>query len=358
MSFGTTPDTLAYQLIFMLAVLPLGIVLLALGGLLRRLLPIDSTPLAILVTGLPLVGVVVGGSLYLDQVGVVRPAQVVTKTETIRFREEGDWWHDYAVQVTYTTPDGTAPSARFSTTAAVFDALQEGDSTAVRTISVNGWFDLARLADQSTWTWIPWRWVGIGGAVFLLLWVGWQFLQNKTGCALLVAVALVIFVTPFVFKFLEWQRSSDLSPLPLRASGVVTQMERVTEIDPIPGNSSGGDEWETQIEAVQPYDIVVVRYTPQGYTDPVLGVDAIDVDSQPVALDKPVELAYASSDPRTVRLLQGTRSHHWKNPVEWLKQQALAGLVVLAFLGGITWLGRWWQRLVASRAGAVKSRVR
>jgi hypothetical protein len=99
---------------------------------------------------------------------------------------------------------------------------------------------------------------------------------------------------------------------------------------------------------------VVVRYTPPGHTEPVLGVDAIDVDSQPVVLDKAVEIAYAPADPRAVRLLQGTRSHHWKNPVEWLKQQTLAGLVVLAFLGGITWLGRWWQRVMAARAEGVK----
>jgi hypothetical protein len=50
------------------------------------------------------------------------------------------------------------------------------------------------------------------------------------------------------------------------------QIERVTEIDPLPSDESDGSEWETNIEAVQPYDIVVVRYTPQGYEEPILGV--------------------------------------------------------------------------------------
>lgn len=349
MSFGSTSDTLVYEIIAMLVALPVCLVLLGVGGLLRRLLGIQSTLLGLFVTALPLVGVIVGTSLYLDRTGVVVPAQVLKKSETIAYRKEGDWRHHYQVQLQYTTTDGAAPAARFSTTAALFDALHEGGQTAVRTVSINGWFNLVRLADQSTWTWIPWRWVAIGLAVLLLLWLGWQYLQNKIGCALLLLVALLIFVTPFVFKFMAWRNSQDLSLTPLRATGIITAVERVTKIDPLPGDSGDGDEWETEIEAVQPYDIVVVRYTPRGYAEPVLGVDAIDVGGPLLTPAMPIAIAYAATDARAVRIVQGAHSHHWKNPVEWLKQQALAGLLILALLGGLHWLGRWWQRLLDKR---------
>ena len=343
MSLGVTPETTVYIIIAMLVALPVCLLLLGIGALLRRLLGIHSTLAGLFVIALPLVGTIVGASLYLDQAGVIAPAQVLKKSETIQFRDEGDWRHHYAVQVQYTAPDGTAPAATFNTTAAIFDALSEGGNTTVRTVSINGWFNLVRLADQSTWTWIPWNWLGIGLGVILLGWLGWRFFQNRTGCALLILVALVIFVTPFVWKFIEWQNSQNPDLMPLRATGVITQVERVTEIDPMPGEGDGG-EWETKIEAAQPYDIVVVRYTPPGYAEPILGVDAVNVGSQAVSPEMPVEIAYAAANPRSVRLLQGTRSHHWQNPMAWLKEQAMAALLILIILGAVWWVERWWQR--------------
>ena len=343
MSLGVPPETTVYIIIAMLVALPVCLLLLGIGALLRRLLGIHSTLAGLFVIALPLVGTIVGASLYLDQAGVIAPAQVLKKSETIQFRDEGDWRHHYAVQVQYTAPDGTAPAATFNTTAAIFDALSEGGNTTVRTVSINGWFNLVRLADQSTWTWIPWNWLGIGLGVILLGWLGWRFFQNKAGCALLILVALVIFVTPFVWKFIEWQNSQNPDLMPLRATGVITQVERVTEIDPMPGEGDGG-EWETKIEAAQPYDIVVVRYTPPGYAEPILGVDAIDAGNQVITPEMAVEIAYATTNPRAVRLLQGTRSHHWQNPLAWLQEQALAALLILIILGTVWALERWWQR--------------
>lgn len=353
MSLGVTPDNVVPVIIAMLATLPVCLLLLGVGGLLRRLLGIQSTIPGLFVIALPLVGTIVGASLYLDQTGVIAPAQVLKKTETIQFRKEGDWRHHYGVQVQYTAPDGTAPAASFNTTAAVFDALHEGGKTAVRTVSINGWFNLVRLADQSTWTWLPWNWLAIGLGVIFLGWLGWRYFQNKTGCALLILVALVIFVTPFVWKYIEWRNSENPNLMPLRATGVITQVEHVTEIDPMPGKDSG-DEWETKIEAAQPYDIVVVRYTPRGYEEPILGVDAIDVGSQVVSPTMPVEIAYASTDPRSVRLLQGARSHHWKNPAAWLKEQAFDILLILLILGAVWAIERWGQRLLRTMSYTIK----
>lgn len=353
MSFGSTPDTLLYEMIAVLVALPACLLLLVVGNLLRRLIGVQSPVLGLFVTALPLAGAIVGTSLYLDNAGVVASAEVLKKTESIDYRKEGDWRHHYQVQVQYTMPDGTTPAATFSTTAAVFDALHEGSKTAVRTVSINGWFNLARLADQSTWSWLPWNWLAPGLAVLLLGWVGWQFFRNKVGCAMLILVALVIFVTPFVFKLIDWQNSENPNRTPLRATGVVTAVHRVTEIDPMPGDHKDGSEWETKIEAVQPYDIVVARYTPVGHEDPVLGVDAIDVGSQVITPAMSIDLAYAATDPRAVRIVHGAHSHHWKNPVEWLKQQALAVFMILAFLAVLNGLGRSLKHFLRQRTSAV-----
>lgn len=353
MSFGTTSDTLMYELVALLVALPACLLLLAVGNLLRRLLRVQSVLLGFVVVALPLVGVIVGTSLYLDDVGVVVPAQVIKKTETIHYRKEGDWRHRYQLQVQYVTADGAAPAATFNTTEALFDRFQEGSKTAIRTVSIHGWFNLARLADQSTLTWIPWGWIAIGLAVIGMGWVGWQFFRNKVGCALLILVAVVLFITPFIFKFIDWQNSENPNRTPLRATGVVTEVRRVTKIDPLPDDGHSSREWDTDIEAVQPYDIVVIRYTPVGHEEPVLGVDAIDVGGPVISPTMPIELAYAATDPRAVRIIHGTHSHHWKNPVEWLKQQAVEGLIILAFLGAINGIGRWIQRFLRQRASTV-----
>ena len=174
---------------------------------------------------------------------------------------------------------------------------------------------------------------------------------------LLVILLLLLATLPFVNKYNDWRAANDPSRTPLHASGVIQEVEEVTTIDPMPGDGSGNEEWDTSIEVAQRYAIVVVRYTPQGYREAILGVDAVDLrdDSQPLLVDSSVEINYAANDPRTVRLPNRTREHHLRNPLEWIKQQLFAlGLgAALILLAG--WIGNRWQRFLAQR---IDERVR
>jgi hypothetical protein len=350
MSLGTNPENFANLFLLFLAALPAALLLVWFGMLVQRLLRIESGVFSITFLALLFIGPFLGASLYLDTVGTVVKAQVLTRTEQIHYREEGDWQHEYHITVQYTIADQPPLTASFNPSPTTFDTLHKGDTIDVRAVTIGGWFNYMRLANQTTFTWLPWRWIGIGLAVISVGWLLWQ-LSKRTwwGWVLTGLILLALIVSPVVGKMLDWQRSQDLSLTPLRIIGTVQAVQRVTWLDPLPSRSSSGDEWDTGIDVPQPYDIVVVRFTPQGHDQPVLGVDVVDADRPVVKVDTSVELAYAQSDPRTVRLPSAQRSHYWKNPISWFGTQLGALAVIALLFGGFVWLVNRGQKWLSAR---------
>ncbi len=348
MSLGTNPENFAIVFLLMLAVLPAFFLVIWIGGLLLRLLRIQNGFVSIGLFVLALLGPLLGASLYLDTVGTVVQAHVQSRTERIQYRKEGDWSHNFSVSVQYTLPTALPAFATLSPNAALFDEIHEGRSVAVRAVDVNHWFSFVRLANQSTLTWVRWDWLGIGLAVLIAGWLLWRLSdRTKWGCLLTLAIIFMLSTLPVFFKLREWQRSQDLSLTPLHAPGVVQEVKRVTWLDPLP--SSHGGEWETGFDVPQPYDIVVVRYTPQGHELPVLGLDVVDAGSPVVKPEMPVEIAYAADDTRTVRFLQANRSHFWKNPLGWFRAQLFDLALIVAILVGVSWFGDWIKRWLKAR---------
>ena len=191
MTFGSTPDSLFYEILFGLGALAAVGVAILLGRLIQTVFRIKLglfTPIFALVVVL---GSVLGLSLYLDTTGQVAEATISKKEETIHFREEGDWTHDYAVWASYQAVDGSNPGAFFNTTETVFDALHQDGRAQVRAVSINGWFDLVRFADQSTWSWLPWPWLALGLGILLLGFLGWKSLNSGLGC-----LGMIVLLTP------------------------------------------------------------------------------------------------------------------------------------------------------------------
>ncbi len=348
MSIGQTAENIPILILLALAYIPTLFLLIALGALIRSLLRIQSAYFGLGFIVLLLFGPLIGASLYLDTVGKVVPAQVVKREESIDYREQGDWQHKFSFAIQYSTGNQPEVIATFSADAATFDRLHEGEIISVRTVNVGRWLNLVRLANQTTLTWLPWEWISIGLGVILLGIGLWRLSKVRFGYGMIVIVLLALAVWPLLTQLGKGQRSEDLSLTPLRATGTIQVVERVNEIDPLPSyGSADSNSWETRINALQPYDIVSVRFTPQGYKQSVLGVDAVDANSVVVQLDAPVEVAYALTEPRTVRLLSGTRSHYWKNPFEWVKQQILSLLLIALLILAFSWLGnkarKWWQ---------------
>lgn len=347
MSFGSSPDTVGPIIVFGLGLLLSFPIVALVVRLLQWVLRIKSGWFTLIFIVLIYVGGLIGTSLYLDTAGTPVTAKVTGKDEVISYRREGDWQEEFRIQVSYPGSNGADTMSNFRTDERYFDSLHQGQQVTVRRLSINGWFDVARFADQSTWTWIPWKWIGIGTSVLLLGWLGWKALQNRIGCLLLSVLLLILFCVPFVLKYVEWRNSEDSSRTPLQTTGTVEEVHQVTEIDPLPGDHGDGD-WETKINVAQLYDIVVVRYTPQGYEEAILGVDAVDVETTGLKTGDQVELSYAADQPRSVRLANQTRLHYVRNPLEWLKQQVFAITLIVLLLLGVNAIGnnlhRWLNK--------------
>lgn len=339
MSFGSTPDSVVILFLLAFAAIPAFFVLVLVGRLLRWLLRIKNPDFAVYFTIGALVIAVLGSSLYLDLYGEVVEGSVTKKVEEIEYREEGDWRHKFSLTVEYTLPGQNTATAVLSPPVDLFDGVTEGGTVSLRVLNFGEWPSLVRPASQSTLTWLPWRWIGGIAALVVALVALWKVSTTRIGCLPGVFFVCALATIPFINKWWEWQRSMDESLTPLRASTRIESVQRVTWLDPLPGESNNGENWETGFTIPQPYDIVTVRYQPEGYPDWVLGVDAVDAGQSAVHPGMPVIVAYSPDDPRQVRLLDASRLHHWVNPLGWVQDQMVNLAISLGLMIAASWVG-------------------
>jgi hypothetical protein len=354
MSVGQTPENIAILFLLAFAAVPAFFVMVLLGRLLQWIFRIRSSAFAPLFTVIAVVGAVLGASLYLDLRGETLTGSVVAKNEEIEYREEGDWRFQRRLTVQYTLPGQSPATATLSPPVAQFDALVVGDEIALRVLNLGEWPSLVRLADQSTLTWLPWPWIGGALGVILVGIVLWKLSNTRVGCLPGVLFVCLLATVPFVQKYREWQQSLDPSLTPLRVSTTVEAVQRVTWLDPLPGEGNDGDEWETGFTVPQPYDIVTVRFRPEGYVDLVLGVDAVDAGKPAVRPGQPVIVEYGLDDPRRVRLLDASRMHYWTNPLGWVQDQIVNLTLAFVLSLALSWVGtrlrQWWTRRIEQAA--------
>lgn len=348
MSIGHTPDSVVILILLVFAAIPAFFVLGLVGRLLRWLLRVKNPDFAFYFTIGAIIVAVLGSSLYLDLYGEVVPGSVVKKAEEIEYREEGDWRHKLTLTVEYTLAGQGVATAVLSPPVDLFDAVIEGETVPLRVLNFGEWPSLVRPASQSTLTWLPWRWIGGILALILALVALWKVSNTRIGCLPGVFFVCALATIPFINKWWEWQRSMDASLTPLRASTRIESVQRVTWLDPLPGESNNGESWETGFTVPQPYDVVTVRYQPEGYPDWVLGVDAVDAGEPAVQPGIAVIVAYSAGDPRQVRLLDASRLHHWVNPLGWVQDQMVNLAISLGLMVAASWAGdrlkAWWRQ--------------
>ncbi|MCC6629982.1 MAG: hypothetical protein IT340_21605 [Chloroflexi bacterium] len=277
--------------------------------------------------------VLIAGSLYLDQAGVVVPAQVQSKEERIssaRGRAPDNWWtRQLTLTVAFTTVDGRPTTTQLFTDEEGFDALRPGAAVQVRYLPELR--VIARPADQSTLSLVPWSWlptIGLALASIALIWLMIRRRAPKPLTAIAVGVGIFGLLT---WLFPPWE-PEPTGPLQT-ATAEVRNVRSITR-----SVFSGRTRWD----APQPWELVELTFVPAGRDQPVVAVDGVDRGSVAgLTAGARLSVTYPAAAPRSARLVGAARTYRWQ---EWL---GLAETVLLigAVLGGLWLLGKLWGRL-------------
>lgn len=310
------------------------------GWLSRRVgLPGWASGLATLATPIALVLAV---SVYLDQAGQVGAGQIVAKDERIGVSTTwtrgtpGWWWRHLWATVVFTTNDGPITTLLLVDEER-FDGLRPGASVQLRYLPQAPF--IARLADQSTLSLVPWPWLLRAGLIFGSLFVIWLLFQRRapwsiTGPAIAAAILVNLLQTypPF------WE-AEPTGPLQTALAEVRATHSITIALLPQRGSS----------DASQPWEIVELTFVPQGLDQPVVAIDGVDAGSVPgLAVGARLPVRYSAETPRAARLVQAARSYRWREWQDLIETTLVAAIVIGGFLA-FGRLASWtWRRLLTS----------
>jgi hypothetical protein len=311
------------------------------GWLCRRSsVPAGWTALAQVLTP---VALTYAASLYLDVAGQVVQARVGSTEERIAHHNSGhstpgSWSRSFWATAEFETPEGPR-MAPLWIDEATYDALEAGAPIAVRHLP---WLPfIARPADQSTRSFVPWRWLAVGGFLLGIILLLRPVLRRLPAAMKALAILTALIVTVFWLVYpTPWVR-------PLASPVLTTDAEVIRvreETRSFTSNRSTGS-----VPAPQPWNVVELRFVPQGRKKAVIAVDSVDAGSVAgLRTGARLPVSYSANNPRDARLA-GTRNWRWK---EWMElvQWAFAAVVVF---GGFWLLGKavkpLWRRLITTQ---------
>jgi len=229
-----------------------------------------------------------GASLYLDIGGVVTPVKIVDKSDTINLGRNGSWNRHISLQVEYQSPDEITPTLMgLRCDAATFDALRVGQTVEARILDMGQIFKFARLKDRSTYSLIADR-----------------FQRSPRG---------------------PWRETT----------AVINEVTHITEYSS--RRSSAQLPW--------PFDIVQLKFTPDGRDQPVIAVDVVEAASAPgLVKGGTARIVWPEDDPRAAKIVGARPGAPWANWFYGLGEILAIGALVIAFFALIGWRQRRRRR--------------
>lgn len=260
------------------------------------------------------------------------------KDERIDHRSRSDSWTP-VFRVTLTCPwrEAGAPSfPTFDTDEAEYDRLQRGMPFEVRYVQVPIPLMLlgapaSHLARETTSVHIAHAIAkftpiaGIAAYLLVLSFLGWLLSRHKIPGLRWIFFAMLLVA-------LIWALTPTLpiivSGTTAQTTATVKEVYRFTRL--LDSKKSHG------IDAITPYELVVLQYLPQGRKEPVLGADMIDTGSyQPLAAGQQVPIDYEVASPRRANIQGARRLYYWEN----VEGAIVEGALIVGFLigGSLLW---------------------
>lgn len=365
MNFGSSVEDLGFLIIFSLAMLFILPLMLGISGLVLRLLGLKSSGWRIGLVILFFGGLIIGGSVYLDAAGQTITGVVVEKKELIKLRIQGDWQYQFDASARYRL-DGQLPAADLFAqmddsnvglrlTEAQFDELVTNTPVALKVLPLWRSLTLVRLANSSTREWLPWGWMAGAVVIAAVAWLAYKLAQTGTAALIIISGMVItgLFTYPAVSVYRTWQERDSLATRPLRAQGTVLEKTLITRIDPFPCYEDCSNEWETEFDVPQQYEIIKISYVPEGRVEAVTAVASADLDSVRLEKGGSVQIAYDPNAPRAVRIIDASVSHIWRNAVGFVREMGLTLIILVAFFGAWALLWRLFRWLIRRRVASV-----
>ena len=302
--------------------------------------------------GVVIIGLMVGGSLWLDRHGVPVTGRVAAKHERIVVGHEpsGEWRRHYEVTAAFELPEGGSSQATVRVPRVRYDSLRAGDPIALRYLPE---FPLlARTTDRST--------AGVAGELAWGL-AGIPILMWVVGGFLALWIAARMGTVPVLAAGAAWlaagyslllSPTSREGPRPAHAMALVGG---VTLVDKSPAHVRSRrrtSRFDRRLEV--PYQVVELLVPVRGGRDTVLAVDAVDSGSVAgLAHGSVLPVRLDPAAPREAQLAGGTRRF-----VEENRYHFLIPVIGCGILGTVAALTYRWRRRKRQATGAPKPRER
>ncbi len=289
-------------------------------------------------------GLLLGGTVWLDRNGTPVTATVSSKLEEVAVHDSprGAWSRRFRVGVTFDGSDRGLGASSVTVPRERFDSLRVGDAIAIRYLPA--FPTSARTADRSTLGVLRQAGCELLGNPFLTRFAIWLavggaalWLMARIAAAAAFAAGTVWIASALALLF------PAPAPTPLAAAETTARVEAVKLITKSPEvlytrSHGGGQRVDLGFrELAMPYQVVRFRMALPGWPDSVLGVDAVDSGSVPgVAPGAVLPVRYDPGSPRDARLRDGARTFQDRNRYHfrWLVVGAGTLMVFAAALRG------------------------
>jgi len=282
-----------------------------------------------------ILGLLVGGSVWLDRNGTAVTARVKEKHERIAVLHEpsGAWRRHWDVGVEFAMPNGGTMPAAIAVPRERWDSLRVGDPLEIRYLPALP--VLARTTDRST-AGIAWSiLVGLAEIPILLWLVGGLaalWIASRVGKVLVIATGAAWTAAAFPLLF------STPSPAPPAGVEATARVGAVTTVSKSPSRKARRRRVmrRSNTDAVRrlaiPYQVVEL-VVPTRSGDSVIAVDAIDSGSVALTFGDTVPVRLDPAAPREARLATGTRLFVDRNRYHFLP--AVLGFGLLGTLASL-----------------------
>ena len=275
----------------------------------------------------------------IDSLGTAVPGAITEKRESIR-TNYADWFRRFQIVAAFKAPG--YPFDRHTVCDVdqqIFDGLRVGSPVTVHYLPALLAIPLVQSTHISPCP--PWGIFGSNPELYR------RFLCLYGSLAIILGIVFVLRIRRAAWLLLPWSAlfvfygiCPHTEPMPLQPRPVRAEVKQVAMVKTLV-ESNTGSRGSEPITLVHPYQLVEMQYTPQGSSDPVMAVDAIDPGSIPnLKPGQVLTINYDAGNPRVASIPGATRMFR----EQAIQQLGLEYLILVAVFLGLLLFARRSRR--------------